>query len=102
MTRETCGARRTFKTIDHRDHGTGRVQDSRSAESSRPIFANRHRRDYSDRCYAAPRPKQVFRVFGIVPDALTLEIIENPADFATAGGDAAGSYKTTALPIELG
>jgi len=45
---------------------------------------------------------QVFRVFGIVPDARSpLRSFENPVDFATADVAAAG-YKTTALPIELG
>ena len=46
---------------------------------------------------------QVFRVFGIVPDARSSSrSFENPVDVATAVVAATGSYKTTALPIELG
>ena len=46
---------------------------------------------------------QVFRVFGIVPDARSPSgSFENPVAFATADVAAADSYKTTALPIELG
>ena len=52
---------------------------------------------------SAFQTKQVFRVFGIVPDARSLSrSFEDPADFATAGADTTDSYKTTALPIELG
>src|SRR5436309_15736578 len=46
---------------------------------------------------------QVFRVFGIVPDARSpSRSFEIPVDPTTAGVADAGSYKTTALPIELG
>ena len=46
---------------------------------------------------------QVFRVFGIVPDARSPSgSFENLIDSATATVASAGSYKTTALPIELG
>jgi len=47
--------------------------------------------------------KQVFRVFRTAPNARSpSRSLENPFDFATADVAAADSYKTTALPIELG
>jgi len=46
---------------------------------------------------------QVFRVFGIVPDARSpSRSFENPANFATADIAAAESYKTTGSEIGRG
>jgi hypothetical protein len=88
----------------------GRIGDARGPESYKTTVP---RRKTIDRCARFFGPfgyllslsmtMQVFRVFGIVPDARSpSRSFENPVDSATADIAAPDSYKTTALPIELG